>query len=235
MHKAADSEALPGYPLRIFSQLSGKLPIFKQRAHSLYQPIDVSVRVTAAPVFDDGSHFCGGQPDYRHAEHHRLANGQSQARVSDRIEEEAILHLKRCKIFPCNFSFAPHALGVHAHQVQRNFGPQILHNIPAEPAAPARQAVNNGKTPLEFTAIADVGRYNYAVLDHPRRRSVVVPHQPVEMRNMNEQNFRVVYYMLRAGRMLLRGVVFQINPRQSLLQRGQYFMLILKKVLPRLE
>ena len=80
-----------------------------------------------------------------------------------------------------------------------------------------------------------MGRNLDAVLDHHRRRVAVVPHQVVEVRDVDDEDVRIVHRMVSLGRLLARWVVFQEDARKSPLLLRQHAVLVGEPVIMRLE
>src|SRR5690606_41007797 len=66
------------------------LAVCDEPLHVLDQTVDVRVDEAAHAVLDGRRHFGRREPDDGHTAHHGFDDGEPQARVANRIEEEAV-------------------------------------------------------------------------------------------------------------------------------------------------
>ncbi len=71
-----------------------------------------------------------------------------------------------------------------------------------------------------------MGRDAHAMLDDAGGGAIAVPHQRIEVRDVNQQHIGIVDQMRGIGRMRPWRVVFDVDPRQRTLARRQVVVLV---------
>ncbi len=125
-------------------------------------------------------------------------------------------------------------LGAHSDKLQRDAGAHLLEDVGAHPPLSFRDAVDYYDTPLDLTGIACMQLGN-AVLDNARSRPAAVPHETVEVGNVDEEHVRVIDYVLRVRRVAAGRVVLNIDTRAHPLVLAQYIVLVFQVILSGLE
>ena len=93
----------------------------------------------------------------------------------------------------------------------------MLEDLGAQAPATRWQVVDDHQPPGDVALVAHTLGNHDAVLDHAGRRAPVVPHQVVELRDVNQQNVGIVNGVPCVGRMLAGRVVLDVDSRQPLL------------------
>jgi hypothetical protein len=96
----------------------GQGQVDKQRGHRRTQTLRVGVDEAAHAVFDDRGQFGGGQSHHRQAHRHRLADGKPEARVADRVEEEAEAGKEGTQTGMGNLTQSTQPLGTYTDQIE---------------------------------------------------------------------------------------------------------------------
>jgi hypothetical protein len=120
-------------------------------------------------------------------------------------------HVGQARI--ADLAFAADRLAVHAVERERNAALDLAIDVEAEAPAARRQVVDDDRAARHVAAVARVGKQQDAVLDHLRRRRPRVPHQVVEVGDVDEQDVRVGDPVAGVGRMLLRRIVLDVRLR----------------------
>src|SRR5918995_4982250 len=166
---------------------------------------------------------------------HGLDHRQTQTGVADRVEEEAIARLERREAQARDLADATQPLCADADEVERDALRCVQVEVGPQAAAARREIVDDDDAALRLAAVVHTLGDGDPVVDDPRRRRAAVPHQGVERGDVDEQDVRILDRVPRVGRVLTRGVMLDIEPRQAALLRAQELVLVDLPMLPVLE
>ncbi|MCY1007105.1 hypothetical protein OV079_16390 [Nannocystis pusilla] len=233
--EAGDAEPLAGDPPRAGGQLGGLGRIGEQAPHVREQAVEVGLDVAVDAALHGGAHLGGGEAEDRQADHHRLAHGQAEAGVADRVEEEAVAAEPGVELAQRQVAEAAERGRVHAGEVERDVGAHAVEHVAAEPSPAPREVVDDDDAARELAAVDGVVGDDDAVLDDPHGGAPGVPHQGVERGDVDEQDVGVVDGVAGVGRRLARRIVLEVDARQAALGGAEDLELIALVVAARLE
>src|SRR5690606_40160416 len=190
--------------------------------------------VSGDTVLDHRGRLGGGESGHWYARHHRFTQGHAEARITDRVEEEPIACGERGDLVGRDLSeTAFDLLRAQADEIEGNAGAHLLVHIEAQPSAPAGDVVDDHQTALQIASV-EVASVHDRVLDHSSRVPAAVPHQVVEVGDVNDGHGRVVDRMpgveTRPG-VVPRRIVLEVDAGQAPLGPSQDLVLVRVPVL----
>jgi hypothetical protein len=214
--EALDAEALPGRAPCTGRQLRRLVRLAQQALQVTDEPLGVGVDVAVHAVLHGRRHLRGRQADDRQAERHRLADGQPERGVPDRVEEHPVLRQPPVQVGERDVA-EPRgvAVAVHAGEVDRHVADDALEDVGAQAAAAVPEVVHDrdraGGLPGPGRRVR---RHLHAVVDDGAGRRPAVPHERVERRDVDEQRVRVLHRVQGVVRPGRRRVVLDVHARQ---------------------
>src|SRR5690606_2342253 len=163
--EAPDAEALARQRPPGGTDLVRHVRVVHQAAHVVRQAHWIRVGEAVLAVPDNGREFGGRQRHHGQADHHGLDDRKPQARVADRIEEEAIPRDEASQLEVADLADAAEAACVHSYQVERHAATDGLEDVEAEPATAAAHVVHYHHAARQPAVVAHIGRHEDAVLD----------------------------------------------------------------------
>ena len=185
-------------------------------------------------VLDDSWQLRRGEGDDRHPNRHRLDHGEGQAGVAHRAEEEAVGGHPAMEIAVRNIAETVERFGAHPRRVQRHRLPCPQEEVVTSETGAALQTVRDRDASPEVAPVARRRIDGDAVLDGHGRDRAVVPHEPVVVGDVDEQNRRIGEGMPCCRGLRLRRVVLQVDRRQVPLVRAEDVVRVLAQIARRL-
>jgi hypothetical protein len=87
----------------------------------------------------------------------------------------------------------------------------LLEDVGTQAPAPAGQVVHGDHPAIQLSGVDGVVRHGHAVLDHAGGAAPAVPHEPVEVGHVHEQDLGVVQWVTGVRGRLPGRVVLQVD------------------------
>jgi hypothetical protein len=168
--------------------------------HPGHEPVHVGVDVARDAVLHRGRHLGGGETHDGQAGHHRFAHRQSEARPPDGVEQKAVAGGEGRQAGRLHLAEPAQLLRPHADEVEGHLPADGLEHVGAEAPPPAGEMVHDHQTPFELARPADAVGQGDAVVDDRGRDGTVVPHEPVEGGDVDDEDVGIVDGMAGVGR-----------------------------------
>src|SRR5690606_38672508 len=121
------------------------------------EPFDAGIRKARDAVLDDRRHLGRRKRDDRQPNAHRLADGEPETRVANRIEEKAVPGKNARQVRVRDLAEAAERFGADADEIERHVLSDAFEDVRTEPAAACRKAVDDDDSTVELAGISDVG------------------------------------------------------------------------------
>src|SRR5690606_35734864 len=100
----------------------------------------------------------------RRSDAHRFANGEPEARVTDRVEDEAVARHQPRQLVVRNLAEPADRLRPEPDEIERDLLADGVEHVRAEPPAASGEPVDDDETPLDLPGVAHVRWHEHPVL-----------------------------------------------------------------------